>query len=294
MKKTHKNGPLVSIAIITYNQKEFLRECIESCLAQTYKNIEIVIADDCSTDGTQDLLMAYREKYPQLIVLCLADKNLGITANSNAANQACTGEYVAWLGGDDIIFPDKIEKQLAFMEGHPDITLSYHDLDVFMSTSNETLHKLSAVAKPREGGVEVLVRYGCFLGASSTMVRKIGALPEFDNRIPIASDWLYWIRCLELGGRVAYLPDILGRYRRHSKNITSSKKSLKNSSLQDHFITCAILKSEYPAFISLISKRESELLLQCTDYNDQDSFSYKLASLKNKFTIKNLYRALFR
>ena len=288
------NNPKVSIAIITYNQKEYLRECIDSCLAQTYKNIEIVIADDCSTDGTQELLIAYKEKYPYLITLCLADKNDGITANSNAANQACKGEYVAWLGGDDIIFPDKIEKQVEFMEGHPDITLSYHDLDVFMSTSNETLYKLSEVAKPREGRIEVLLRYGCFLGASSAMVRKVGSLPEFDSRIPIASDWLYWIRCLELGGRVAYLPDILGRYRRHSKNITSSKRSLQNSSLQDHFITCAILKSEYPEFISLIRKRESELLLQCIDYNNQNSLSYKLASLKNKFTIKNFYRVLFR
>ena len=261
---------------------------------QTYPNIEIVVADDASTDGTQELLSAYREKYPHLIVLCLADKNVGITANSNAANQACTGEYVAWLGGDDIILPDKIKRQVEFMEVHPDITLSYHDLDVFISENNESLHKLSTVAKPREGKMEVLVRYGCFIGASSAMVRKIGGLPEFDSRIPIASDWLYWIRCLELGGEVAYLPDILGRYRRHSKNITNSKKSIQNSSLQDHFITCAILKSEYPEFISLIRKRESELLLQCSNYTNQNSFNYKVASLNNKFSIKNLYRAIFR
>jgi glycosyltransferase involved in cell wall biosynthesis len=287
-------NPKVSIAIITYNQKEFLRECIESCLAQTYENIQIVIADDCSTDGTQELLQAYKKKYPHLIDLCLADKNVGITANSNAANEACTGDYVAWLGGDDIMFPEKLEKQVEFMERNVDITISYHDLDVFMSTSNETLHKLSEIAKPREGGVELLVRYGCFLGASSAMVRKTGSLPKFDSRVPIASDWLYWIRCLESGGKIGYLPHILGRYRRHSKNITGSRKSLQNSSLQDHFITCAILKSEFPEFISLICSRESELLLQCINYNDRKNLVYKLASLKNKFNLKSFYKILFR
>ncbi|MFT7565748.1 MAG: glycosyltransferase involved in cell wall biosynthesis [Pseudoalteromonas distincta] len=289
-----KEYPLVSIAIITYNQIEYLRECIESCLAQDYPNFEVVVADDCSNDGTQDMLASYKEEYPEIINLCLSKKNSGITSNSNAANSACKGEYVAWLGGDDIMLPGKLTKQVRFMEENLDITISYHDLDVFMSSTNETLHKFSQVASPREGGVELLIRYGCFFGASSAMVRKIGSLPAFDKRIPIASDWLYWIRCLELGGQVGFLPEVLGRYRRHSKNVTAEREYLKNSSLQDHFITCAILKSEYPKLISLICSREAELLFQCISYRNCNRVQYKLAALKNKFNIKNLYRFLFR
>lgn len=66
--------PLVSIAIITYNQKEYLRECIESCLSQDYPNIEIVIADDCSTDGTQAMLRDYERAYQNKFVLRLSEK----------------------------------------------------------------------------------------------------------------------------------------------------------------------------------------------------------------------------
>lgn len=294
MKNTHKSGPLVSIAIITYNQKEFLRECIESCLAQTYKNIEIVVADDASTDGTQDLLKDYDENYPGLFVLNLSDSNKGITHNSNLAHFSCKGKYIAWMGGDDLMLPKKLATQVEYMENNPNCSICYHNLDVFNSETNSTLYFFNDKLKI-SGDIKTSIRKGTFNGGCSTMVRS-SSCPKggFDNRIPMASDWLFWIDVLSAGGRIEYIDQVLGRYRRHSNNITCSQRSLKNSSLQDHFITCAILKSEYPEFISLIRKRESELLFQCIDYNNQRRFSYKLASLKNKFTIKNFYRAIFR
>ena len=105
------NMPLVSVAIITYNQKEYLRECIESILEQDYDNIEIVVSDDCSTDGTQEMLKEYDRKYPNKFVLKLSDKNQGITQNSNLAHFACSGKYIAWMGGDDLMLPEKIKKK---------------------------------------------------------------------------------------------------------------------------------------------------------------------------------------
>ena len=89
-----KKHPLVSIAIITYNQKEFLRECIDSILIQDYSNFEIVVADDCSSDGTQELLKTYKNKHPNKFVLELAKKNLGITQNSNKAHFASKGVFL--------------------------------------------------------------------------------------------------------------------------------------------------------------------------------------------------------
>lgn len=76
--------PLVSVCIITYNQKKFLRECIESVLAQDYPNIEIIVGDDASTDGTQEMLREFETTYPDKFVLRLAKINMGITCNSNA------------------------------------------------------------------------------------------------------------------------------------------------------------------------------------------------------------------
>jgi len=113
----------VSIAIITYNQKENLRECIESCLEQGYPNFEIVVADDCSTDGTQDLLREYEAKYPGKFVLRLAEKNQGITPNSNVCLDACSGEFIAMVGGDDLLLPNKITRQVEEMLKDTDIAL---------------------------------------------------------------------------------------------------------------------------------------------------------------------------
>ena len=143
----NNNLPVVSVAIITYNQKEYLKECIESVLEQDYKNIEIVIADDCSTDGTQDMLKEYDKQYPNKFVLKLSEKNQGITPNSNLAHFACSGDYIAWMGGDDLMLPGKIKKQVEYMESNPNCTICYHNLDVFQSETNETLHYFNEKTK---------------------------------------------------------------------------------------------------------------------------------------------------
>ena len=103
-------NPLVSVAIITYNQKIFLEECIESILLQTYKNIEIIIADDGSSDGTHQLAQNFQENYPDIkFKLALSKLNFGITNNSNLAFENCSGKYIAWMGGDDLMHPKKLK-----------------------------------------------------------------------------------------------------------------------------------------------------------------------------------------
>ncbi|NLU50229.1 MAG: glycosyltransferase [Syntrophomonadaceae bacterium] len=219
-----KNWPKVSVAIITYNQKDFLRECIESILMQDYPNLEIVVADDGYTDGTHEMLFTYEKQYPGLFKLVLSDKNQGITVNSNRAYFACTGEYIAWMGGDDLMLPGKIHKQVELMEAHPEIAICYHDLEVFDSASGRVLGYFNhgkGRHYPYHGTVEKLILYGTFMGACSVMTRRT-CCPKagFDERIPVASDWLFWIETA-MSGLIAYLPEILGRYRRHAGNITN-------------------------------------------------------------------------
>lgn len=240
--------PLVSIAIITYNQNEFLQECIDSCLKQNYKNIEIVIADDASTDGTQDMLRDYESKYPGKFILRLSSKNQGITENSNLAHSSCSGKYIAWMGGDDLMLPGKISEQVKFMEENEDCNICYHDLIVFDSKSGNKLHLFSEKNKPREGGIATLIRHGCFNGACSTMIRRDAApAGGFDSRLYVASDWLYWIECLGSGGKIKYIKKTLGKYRRHEKNVTNKKNQLSQGNI-DHLNTCSIILSKFPKF----------------------------------------------
>lgn len=263
--------PLISVAIVTYNQKEFLRECIESCLSQDYPNIEIVVADDCSTDGTQEMLFDYKNLHPNKFILKFSDENKGITVNANVAHFACSGKYIAWMGGDDLMLPGKISRQVEYMENNPNCTICYHDLDVFDSASGRTNFYFSRHFKPREGRVDQCIKYGTFNGASSTMVRAERAPKEgFDLRLPVASDWLYWVESLANGGTINYIEEVLGRYRRHVSNITQDQNSISQGEL-DHLVSCQILIARHPRYIVAILSAYSNKLL---------SLRYKLPYFK--------------
>lgn len=248
------SAPLVSVAIITYNQKEFLKECIESVLAQDYPNFEIIVADDASTDGTKEMLEEYTRKYQDKFILRLSENNLGITGNSNRAHFACNGKYIAWMGGDDLMLPGKLSAQVKFMEANKKCSICYHNLDVFESETGKVLKRFNDRKNTHEGDIRKSLKYGTFNGACSTMVRS-NCTPKngYNPLIPVASDWLYWVETLESGGEIRYIDRVMGKYRRHQKNITQREKnSGLNQCTIDHLNTCNILISKYPKYISEI------------------------------------------
>ncbi|MBJ7278471.1 glycosyltransferase [Marinobacter salarius] len=293
---TDQDFPSVSVAIITYNQREFLRECIDSILNQDYSNFEIVVADDASTDGTQDMLREYDRKHPGKFVLKLGEKNQGITANSNAAHFACKGKYICWMGGDDLMLPGKLSQQTAFMEKAPEYVICYHDLEVFESPSQRKLRLFSEKAKPRTGSLRELLRYGCFMGACSVMVRRSSAPKSgFDMRVSIASDWLYYVRTTQSGGRIGYLPSVLGKYRRHASNVTRqpSEQLMERSAQQDHFISAAIMLSEFPEYTQDIRSRIADLLYSSRGFSEKNKAKgYVCAALNIKPSLLNFARFL--
>jgi len=258
--KKDERKPLVSVAIITYNQKRYLKECIESVLAQDYENIEIVVADDCSTDGTQEMLKEYAKKYPNKFVLKLSNKHQGITKNSNLAHFACSGKYIAWMGGDDLMLSGKIRKQVEYMEKNPECTICYHNLEVFQSETNEILHYFNEKNK-YNGDMKTAIRYGTFNGACSNMVRASKAPKNgFNEILPVASDWLYWIETLHNGGTIDYIDEVLGKYRRHANNVTKQENFITQNEL-DHLISCQIIMAKFPQYFSDVMFIYSKRLL---------------------------------
>ena len=263
-----KTMPLVSVAIITYNQKDFLKEAIQSVLTQDYEPIEIVIGDDCSTDGTQEMLFQYQQKYPTKFILKFSSKNAGITSNSNTVHFACTGKYIAWLGGDDLMLPQKISKQVAFMELQPAYNLVYHNLDIFDSYTNSHIRNYNNHKNSYTGELTQLIKHGTFNGACSTMVRRSASpVYGFDERIPVASDWLYWIEHLANGGKIGYINEVLGKYRRHNKNVSNHNSELAPQGYIDTIETCKILLQRYPGYKKIINYRLSILHRDLRKYN---------------------------
>lgn len=254
--------PLVSIIIVTYNQAEYIAQTIDSAIKQDYTNIEIIISDDCSTDNTQQIIAQYASQYPHKIVPLLNADNVGITANFNRAVARANGKYIALLGGDDLIFTDKISAQVEAFTNTPAAVICYHDVAVFASHNNKTLYYFHDVQagghQPYIGSItEELISYRCFFcNGCSTMLLRDALPPElFDTRLPTASDWLAFIK-VSTKGTAVYINRVLGRYRRHQFNTT---KKTHNSNQEE--LVYQILAIEHPEFIKAINKGRSRLHL---------------------------------
>ena len=111
--------PKVSVIVPIYNQAGFIRETVESVLSQDHPSIELVLSDDGSTDGTSDVLREYAAVEPERVRLVASEENTGIAGAFNRALDAHTGDYVAWLGGDDVMLPGKLSRQIAAHGGSP-------------------------------------------------------------------------------------------------------------------------------------------------------------------------------
>jgi glycosyltransferase involved in cell wall biosynthesis len=123
--------PLVSVVIPAYNAESFIDDALRSVLGQTYANLEIIVVDDASTDRTSARIAAYAPR-----VHCIRDAHsLGsASAPRNTGIGHCTGEYITFLDADDILLPDRIEKQVEFLSSHPEVELVFSDYRNFSST----------------------------------------------------------------------------------------------------------------------------------------------------------------
>lgn len=252
---------MVSVAVITYNQRHLLDECLSSILAQDYPEIEIIVADDGSTDGAQDLLRNYQETHPGKFVLRLAEVNRGVTANHDLALAACNGKYISWIGGDDMMLPGKISKQVAYLEANPNCSICYHDVELFDSHTGRTIRLWSEADKPRRGDFLTLIRHGHFNTGISSMVRRADSPDRFEESITVASDWLYFVECLSSGGSIDFIPGIYARQRRHPLNVTRSNDPCQPAHLfEQHLQSCAIILARWPYAASAVRYRMAALL----------------------------------
>jgi glycosyltransferase involved in cell wall biosynthesis len=116
----NKISPKISVVMPVYNGKEYLALAVESILRQTFADFEFIIINDGSTDNSADIAASYED--PR-IKLLHNDKNLGLIPSFNRGLENSRGEYIARMDADDIAFPDRFKKQVAFLDDHPDIAL---------------------------------------------------------------------------------------------------------------------------------------------------------------------------
>lgn len=251
------NSPTVSVVICTYNQQAFVRETIESVLAQQHPALEIIVADDGSTDDTPAILRRCQQQHPDRIQLALADHNAGIPANINRALRLRTGELTAWLDGDDLMLPGKLAKQVAFMQQHPEALGCYHDADVFDSATGQSLGRMSELyngtRRLRQGALrDWFVPRNFFL--PSTIMAWSHATPAhgYDERLKHLSEVVFFAETFRTGRLLAF-DDVLVRYRRHAQNVTGDAQAL-NVMYEYELLAYAILEARYPELHPLLKR----------------------------------------
>ncbi len=233
--------PKASILIISYNQRSFIEEAIKGAIDQDYPNLEVVISDDGSTDGTAEIILKYQKMYPAIIVALLNNTNMGITMNSNAGLKKCTGKYIAFSYGDDVLLPGKISAQINWFEADSARVLCGHAVEVFSEKDSQTHIEPKKLLIGK--GAELVILNGNIFPATSTMVRA-SSIPShgFEPSLPIVSDFMMWIEVLASGGILGYVDGVYARYRRHDMNITKKRFHI----LLDVEKTLVIVKSRYP------------------------------------------------
>lgn len=299
--------PKVSVCIITYNHSKFIKETLNSVfIQQTSFPYEVIVADDCSTDGNIEILKQYKQKYFDKINLIINQNNIGAIKNFNQALKACRGEYIAILDGDDRMLPGKLQKQVNSLDNYPDCVICAHEMRAFDSDTGTTIPWKSQLTENKIFSVEALLNVLQLFTFSSSMFRR-KELPKsmIDERIRYIGD-MYLNLSLATRGNIIYLNEILGKYRVHANSVT--KRMNGKMYFNDMAITLEMARTILPnnlrkklnkweayayLFRGIAELEDGELMLARKDFIDsikkkpnhsRGQFFYLLWSFMPKFS----------
>jgi glycosyltransferase involved in cell wall biosynthesis len=240
-------NPKVSVIIPVYNRERFIAQALDSVLAQTYGNFEIVIVNDGSTDGSEDKIQPYwrygNVKYHY-------QQNCGVSAARNAAIRMSSGELIAFLDSDDLWLPDKLAKQVEFMSDHPDVSL-VHSNRGYVDING----KRKEVSIPQTSGSccfkELFLRNGIM---SSTVVvtrRCLDVTGLFNCDLPGCEDYELWLR-IARQSTIGYVKDVLALYRFHDSNMSRDKEMMARRELE----TIESIVNMFPEVCQILGMRQ--------------------------------------
>lgn len=205
--------PTVSVVISTYNRADLLDQTLASVFAQTYRDFEVIVVDDGSTDHTRRTVQKYGDR-----INFIHQRNSGRSLARNAGIAAARGEYIAFLDDDDLWLPRKVELQVRIFEASPDVDVVYSPMRVIGGSAHGAVWNEAAPA--REHLIEQLLSRNCVGNPSVVMVRRasLEAVGLFDPYVEPCEDWDFWIRLAIRGCNFQFIPEPLIEYRVHESN----------------------------------------------------------------------------
>ena len=204
--------PKVSIVLPTYNGSKYLRQSIDSCLSQTYKDLELIVVDDCSTDTTPDIIKSYVDKRIKYI---RNEKNQRLPRSLNIGFAKAKGDYLTWTSDDNIYAPQAIEKMLRFLiNQHYDFVFSD-----YYTINDDSVDQPTLVQLPRVVSFEKINP----IRASFLYTRHVNDVTgDYDPDMELVEDYEYWIR-VSRRFVMHHYPEPLYYYRVHQAQLYLSK-----------------------------------------------------------------------
>jgi teichuronic acid biosynthesis glycosyltransferase TuaG len=216
----HMENKLVSIITPLYNSGKYVKETIESVLSQTYTNWEMIIVDDCSTDNGVEIIQEYAKKDSRIKLISLA-KNSGAAVARNTAIKVAKGFYIAFLDSDDLWKPEKLERQIHFMEKN-DYSFTFTSYQQITEDGKkiERIIKVPPILSYRQALLKNPI--GCLTVIYSA--EKLGKI--YMPLIRKRQDYALWLKILKSGVKGYGLNQVLAYYRLRKSSISSNKLDL--------------------------------------------------------------------
>ncbi|MEI8647849.1 glycosyltransferase [Paraglaciecola sp. Hal342] len=239
----------LSVLVPAYNLQSFIAECLLSVLEQeTDFDFEVIVCDDASTDKTPALIATLETLFPNKLNAIYKPENQGLAANMRTLLAAAKGEYIAYIDGDDIALPSKLQRQVDYLDTHNDCHMVYHESDMFDSVTDRTIKLYSKEFYnwsyiPARSTIEHMIKYGTYMQASSVMFKNHSNLITTVSRdCKIIFDYAFYINNAGyLSANVDFIPEVLGRYRIHENSFgqqTSRSYARREQSLMDIELAC--------------------------------------------------------
>lgn len=196
MEKSEDNESLVSVVLPTYNRGYILSEAIKSILNQSYKDFELIIVDDGSTDNTEEVIESFSDSRIRYIK---HDVNKGLSAGRNTGIKHAQGIYIANQDSDDVWLSHKLEKEVAILDVAPrDVGVVYSKAEKVMRDGKKIVVPPKTI-KVKEGNIQNQLLHGNFITMQAALFRKecLNNISGFDETLPALQDWDFWLRISE-------------------------------------------------------------------------------------------------
>jgi len=216
------DGPLVSVLVTVYNQGRYVRETLESVVAQTCRDWEMTVTDDCSPDNSLEEIRKVRDS--RIRVVARAENSGLANIPRNEMIRSARGKYIAFLDGDDLWLPEKLERQVAFMESHPEYPFS-HVACMVVDENGRDLYPRNGGNYPENGDCFRALLAKTFICTSATMIRRdlceeVGLFSEDRELRNNGDDTEFFLRCAKEHGIGMPSGEILMKYRWDNQSLT--------------------------------------------------------------------------